>query len=322
MAGVTREEATAQVRRTISAYRDRVHEVRNDTRFLPPEGAQIVNEYCSFDNDWQDLVQEAVRETSFLDGMDDGLLLEYCAVCKELDEALGLGSWRIGRVDSIVGNDKDICETVQQHNGGVAKGGFAIFIFHIVQKIIENCSKNKLSNSRRQELDKQLENINNKNLTTLVINVPPNKEVSIWEDSVEYHCNINKMGNVINIKNQYEYDYILRRIPNKILDLVITGAHGNGRKLGKINPIGTKYDTCLNLSINIYLPDCYMGSETLMAGYSKYFGENAIIYARNYATWEQGVARFVEIVTTQSGQYDSSHIQADFNEHVKRRNQF
>ena len=320
MPSVKRSAAIGQVRSTIAAYRDKVHEARNDTNRLPPEGARIVNEYCSFENDWQELVQDAIRETSFLDMMDDGLLLEYCAVCMELDEVLELGSWCIGRVDRIVGNDKCICKTVQQNNGGVAKGGFAIF--HIVQKIIENYSKNKLSNSRRQELDKQLENISNKNLTTLVINVPPNKEVSINDDPVEYHCNINKMGNVINIKNQYEYDYILRRIPNKILDLVITGAHGNGRKLGKINPIGTKYDACLNLSINIYLPDCYMGSETLMAGYSKYFGKNAIIYARNYATGEQGVARFVEIVTTQSEQYDSSRIKADFNKYVKRRNQF
>ena len=101
MAEVTRAEATAQVRRTISAYRDRVHEVRNDTNRLPPEGARIVNEYCSFGNDWQELVQDAIRETSFLDMMDDGLLLEYCAVCMELDEVLELGSWRIGRVDRI-----------------------------------------------------------------------------------------------------------------------------------------------------------------------------------------------------------------------------
>ena len=34
--------------------------------------------------------------------MDDGLLLEYCAVCMELDGALELGSWRIGRIDRIV----------------------------------------------------------------------------------------------------------------------------------------------------------------------------------------------------------------------------
>ena len=102
MAEVTRVEAVRQVRRTIGAYRDRVHETRNDTRFLPPEGARIVNEYCSFENDWQELVQDAIRETSFLDGMDDRLLLEYCAVCMELDEVFGLGSWRIGRVDRIV----------------------------------------------------------------------------------------------------------------------------------------------------------------------------------------------------------------------------
>ena len=79
MAEVTRAEATAQVRRTISAYRDRVHEARNNTNRLPPEGAWIVNEYCSFENDWQELVQDAIWETSFLDMMDDGLLLEYCA---------------------------------------------------------------------------------------------------------------------------------------------------------------------------------------------------------------------------------------------------
>ena len=103
MAEVTRADAEAQVRRTIGAYRDRVHEVRNDTDRLPPEGARIVDGYCSFDNDWQDLVQDAVREASFLGGMDDGLLLEYCAVCMELDGALGLDSWRIGRADRIVG---------------------------------------------------------------------------------------------------------------------------------------------------------------------------------------------------------------------------
>lgn len=110
MAGVTRADAEAQVRRTIGAYRDRVHEVRNDTDRLPPEGARIVDEYCSFDNDWQDLVQDAVREASFLGGMDDGLLLEYCAVCMELDGALGLDSWRIGRADRIVQDDKGIWE--------------------------------------------------------------------------------------------------------------------------------------------------------------------------------------------------------------------
>ena len=103
MAEVTRAEATAQVRRTIGAYRDRVHEARNDTNRLPPEGARIVNEYCSFENDWQELVQDAIWETSFLDMMDDGLLLEYCAVCMDLDEVLELGSWRIGRVDRIIG---------------------------------------------------------------------------------------------------------------------------------------------------------------------------------------------------------------------------
>lgn len=103
MAEVTRSEALSQVRRTISAYRDRVHEVRADTDYLPPEGARIVDEYCSFGNDWQDLVQDAIREPPFLEGMDDGLLLEYCAVCKELDEALGLGSWSIGSVERIVG---------------------------------------------------------------------------------------------------------------------------------------------------------------------------------------------------------------------------
>lgn len=103
MAEVTRAEATAQVRRTIGAYRDRVHEARNDMDRLPPEGARIVNEYCSFENDWQELVQDAIRDTAFLYGMDDGLLLEYCAVCMELDEVLELGSWRIGRVDRIIG---------------------------------------------------------------------------------------------------------------------------------------------------------------------------------------------------------------------------
>ena len=113
MAEVTRLEATAQVRRTIEAYRDRVHEARNDTEYLPPEGARIVNDYCSFENDWQELVQDAIRETSFLDMMDDGLLLEYCAVCMELDEVFGLGSWRIGRIDRIVGDDKGVWKALQ-----------------------------------------------------------------------------------------------------------------------------------------------------------------------------------------------------------------
>ena len=114
MAEVTRAEATAQVRRTIGAYRDRVHEARNNTNRLPPEGARIVNEYCSFENDWQELVQDAIWETSFLDMMDDGLLLEYCAVCMELDEVFGLGSWRIGRIDRIVGNDKGVWKALQR----------------------------------------------------------------------------------------------------------------------------------------------------------------------------------------------------------------
>lgn len=113
MAEVTRSEALSQVRRTISAYRDSVHEVRADTDYLPPEGARIVDEYCSFGNDWQDLVQDAIREPPFLEGMDDGLLLEYCAVCKELDEALGLDSWRIGSVGRIVQDEKGFWETVR-----------------------------------------------------------------------------------------------------------------------------------------------------------------------------------------------------------------
>ncbi len=105
---MTRSAAIAQVRRTISAYRDKVHEVRNDTEYLPPEGARIVNEYCLDRNDEQTLVQDAIWDSSFLEGMDDGLLLEYCAVCKELDDALGLGSWNIGSVERIVRGVADL----------------------------------------------------------------------------------------------------------------------------------------------------------------------------------------------------------------------
>lgn len=330
----SREECLSAIKMTLIRFNAFVQEMDRQRYYSPGKFTAEHRDFLYEMTDRQYLRNmNAVLTGGQLEELDDEALETVLEKCRRLSDGFGLcvdipEGARIADGEEChefetyrkAKDKKGICETVRQHNGGVAKGGFSTF--HIWQKVIKNYSKNKLSNSRKQELDKQLENISNKNLTTLVINVPPNKEMSIWEDPVEYHCNVNKMGNVINIKNQYEYDYILRRIPNKILDLVITGAHGNGKKLGKINPIGTKYDACLNLSINIYLPDCYMGSKTLMEGYSKYFGESAIIHARDYATCEQGVAKFVEIVTTRSEQYDSRRIKADFNEYVKGRNQF
>ncbi len=103
MAEVTRGEALAQVRGTIGALHGRMREARDDTDYLPPEGARMVDEYCSFENDCQTLVLKAVNDRAFLDGMDDRMLLEYCAVCERLDEAFELESWRIGTVERIIG---------------------------------------------------------------------------------------------------------------------------------------------------------------------------------------------------------------------------
>ena len=69
--------------------------------------------------------------------------------------------------------------------------------------------------------------------------------------------------------------------------------------------------------MNVYLPDCYMGIEENKKELEGIFGSGVNIFARDYATWEEGVCMFIQEVTKQKN-ISSIKIQNSFEKNIKK----
>jgi len=172
--------------------------------------------------------------------------------------------------------------------------------------------------SRENNYPKLEEQLKNFNQSVLILNVAPNFSSNTRrEDPVEYDLNSVLINNVFNIENIQEFDFVLNQIPDTVKDLIITGAHGS--KDGKLGKIDFSSSTISNLdkNLNVYLPDCYMGIENNKKELAKIFGSDVNVFARDYATWEEGVCMFIQEVTKQKN-VSSTKIQNSFEKNIKK----
>ena len=69
--------------------------------------------------------------------------------------------------------------------------------------------------------------------------------------------------------------------------------------------------------MNVYLPERYMGIEENKKELERIFGSDVNIFARDYATWEEGVCMFIQEVTKQKN-ISSIKIQNSFEKNIKK----
>ena len=90
MATITRTEAIEQIQEVLKAYENKIKDIRFDTEKLSPEGKNIVDSYCSNEENEQILVQKAYSDKKFFKKVNETQLLEFYKVCYELNKNLSL----------------------------------------------------------------------------------------------------------------------------------------------------------------------------------------------------------------------------------------
>ena len=65
MATITRTEAIEQIQEVLKAYENKIRDIRFDTEKLSPEGKNIVDSYCSNEENEQVLVRKAYSDKKF-----------------------------------------------------------------------------------------------------------------------------------------------------------------------------------------------------------------------------------------------------------------
>jgi hypothetical protein len=90
MATITRTEAIEQIQEVLKAYENKIRDIRLDTEKLSPEGKNIVDSYCSNEENEQVLVKKAYSKKKFFKKVNETQLLEFYKVCYELNKNLSL----------------------------------------------------------------------------------------------------------------------------------------------------------------------------------------------------------------------------------------
>ena len=109
MIKITRTEAIEQIQEVLKAYENKIRDIRFDTENLPLEGKNIVDSYCSNEENEQVLVQKAYKDKMFFHEMTDEYLLKYHKVCRELNQLLELGIKNISSTIEIIEDNSVIC---------------------------------------------------------------------------------------------------------------------------------------------------------------------------------------------------------------------
>jgi hypothetical protein len=91
MATITRTEEIEQIQEVLKAYENKIRDIRFDTEKLSPEGKNIVDSYCSNEENEQVLVRKAYSDKKFFQEMTDKEILQYHKICRELNQYLELG---------------------------------------------------------------------------------------------------------------------------------------------------------------------------------------------------------------------------------------
>ena len=90
MATITRTEAIEQIQEVLKAYENKIRDIRFNTEKLSPEGKNIVDSYCSNEENEQVLVKKAYSKKKFFKKVNETQLLEFYKVCYELNKNLSL----------------------------------------------------------------------------------------------------------------------------------------------------------------------------------------------------------------------------------------
>ena len=90
MATITRTEAIEQIQEVLKAYENKIRDIRFDTEKLSPAGKNIVDSYCSNEENEQVLVRKAYSDKKFFKKVSEKQLLDFYKVCYELNKNLSL----------------------------------------------------------------------------------------------------------------------------------------------------------------------------------------------------------------------------------------
>ena len=109
MAAKTRTEAIEQIQEVLKAYENKIRDIRFDTEKLSPEGKNIVDSYCSHEENNQVLVRKAYSDKKFFQEMTDKEIIQYHKICRELNQYLELGINTVNSTIITLDNESVIC---------------------------------------------------------------------------------------------------------------------------------------------------------------------------------------------------------------------
>ena len=111
MATITKTEAIEQIQAVLKSYENKIRDIRFDTEKLSPEGKNIVDSYCSNEENEQVLVKKAYSKKKFFKKVKDKELLEFYQVCHDLNKYLSLRVKNLTQVMSIESDNESFWES-------------------------------------------------------------------------------------------------------------------------------------------------------------------------------------------------------------------
>ena len=131
MATITRTEAIEQIQEVLKAYENKIRDIRFDTEKLSPEEKNIVDSYCSNEENEQVLVRKAYSDKKFFQEMTDKEIIQYHKICRELNQYLELGINTVNSTITTLDNESVIC-TQHCYDGAI----------DVAKYIVEEIKKN------------------------------------------------------------------------------------------------------------------------------------------------------------------------------------